>query len=200
MEQAETYKQILGVRTKGGFPTIVFKEFIDLEQIEGANRFYDKKTGDYLVVKDRIVYLWNDGQTDLDDFIELVDTSTRAKGRMIGMGEPRKEKWKKVNGDFEFFAVTRNLSGKIVYKLPWKTHQELERKNKLDAEQKFNEARNEEPKPFVGKDGIYVPIFDTTMEKSKLDDFKKTMKEMGIEPMEQEDIDEFIRSMDGATR
>ena len=195
MENAETYKQILGVRTKGGFPTIVFKEFIDLEQIEGANRFYDKKTGDYLVVKDRIVYLWNDGQTDLDDFVEVVDKSRRAEGRMIGMGEPRKEKWK--DGEY---AVTRNISGKIVYKLPWKAHQELERKNKLDAEQQFNEARNEEPKPFVGKDGIYVPIFDTTMEKSKLDEFKKTMKEMGIEPMEQEDIDEFIRNMDGASR
>jgi len=68
MDLAETYKQILGVKTKGGFPTIVFKEFNDLEEIDGDQRFYYKKTGDYIVVKDRIVYLWNDGQSSLIDF------------------------------------------------------------------------------------------------------------------------------------
>ena len=160
--EAYQYKRILGVRTKGGFPTIVFENFIDLEQIEGDQRFYDKKTGDYLVVKDRIVYLWNEGQTDLSDY---------------------------------YLEKSQDLVKKALFPKDKRSRQEI-----------VNEARHnaglppKEPKPFVGKDGIYVPIFDTTMEKSKLDEFKRTMKEMGIEEMQEEDVDDFIRNMDGASR
>ena len=174
---AETYKQILGVRTKGGFPTIIFKEFIDLEQIEGDQRFYDKKTGDYLVVKDRIVYLWNDGQSSLDDF----DIAKQHIHKAIFPNDTMTAE--------ERFAHSRKVAG-------------LEpRKSKEEKQKVYDKvAELEKQGAFAGKDGIYVPIFDTTMEKSRLDEFKKTMKEMGIEQMQEQDIDEFIRNMDGASR
>jgi hypothetical protein len=48
----------------------------------------------------------------------------------------------------------------------------------------------------IVKDGeVYVPIYDVTIEKEKLAELKKKMKELGIKEITHDEFDEFIRGL-----
>jgi len=67
MEETNEYMSIVGIKTKGGFPTIECKEFQDVEAVETKYRFFDRKLGIYYAYKEGFFFSWCNGQTDLND-------------------------------------------------------------------------------------------------------------------------------------
>lgn len=64
----EGFMPILGIKTKGGFPTIEVFLFEDLERIESPHRFYDQGQATFYVFSEGFFYSYTGGDDRVDDY------------------------------------------------------------------------------------------------------------------------------------
>jgi len=131
-EEINKYMSIVGIKTKGGFPTIECKNFNDVDSVETEHKFYDKKIETYYAFKNGFFFSWCDGQMALDDFDLAKEHLHKAlfpndkmtlhereqHSRKVAGLEPRPQTMKLEKHNGKVFQVTRNHRGKIICKVP----------------------------------------------------------------------------------